>query len=98
MLFDSCFLHDGHIGGRSSSRIVFAFGSGVSPLSVAGVDSTDFEGTALDILSNDHFTGIRFFRLRFLPVSSCIDESQAYYVRKGMCRVSTMERRLQLHV
>ena len=43
VLFDSCFLHDGHVWGRLSSRVVCNFSSGISPLSVAGVDSTDFE-------------------------------------------------------
>ena len=62
-LFDSCFLHDGHIGGRSSSRSAF-FGSGVAspPLSVAGVDSIERPDDAAE-LSNVHFTEIKFFRL-----------------------------------
>ena len=98
MLFDSCFLHDGHIGGRSSSRIVFGFGSGISPLSAADVDSADLEGTALGALSKDHFTGIRFFRLCFVSTIECMDKLQVDYLRKWVCRVSVMTRRLHFHV
>ena len=62
VLLDSSFLHDGHIGGRSSSLTAFALGSGVwSPLSVTGVDCTDFGGRVL--VSKVHLTGIKFLRL-----------------------------------
>ena len=65
VLFDSCFLHDGHIGGRSSSRSVLGLGSADwSPAAVAGVDSTDLGGMFAELVSNVHFTGMRFFRLR----------------------------------
>ena len=33
-------------------------------MEVAGVESTDFAGMALGVLSKDHLTEIRFFRLR----------------------------------
>ena len=62
VLLDSSFLHDGHIGGRSSSLTALALGSGVwSPLSVAGVDCTDFGGRVL--VSKVHLTGIKLLRL-----------------------------------
>ena len=64
VLFDSCFLHDGHIGGRSSSFGARGFGSGVaSPFCVAGVDSTDRPDNVAELVSKVHFTGMRFFRL-----------------------------------
>ena len=61
VLLDSSFLHDGHIGDCSSSRAALDFGSGVSP---SAVDSPDLAGIALVVLSNDHLTEIKFFRLQ----------------------------------
>ncbi len=64
VLFDSCFLQEGHIGGCSSSRSALGLGStDWSPASVAGVDSTDFWDTEFELVSNVHLTGMRFFRL-----------------------------------
>ena len=98
MWFDSCFLHDGHIGGRLSSWIVFDFDAGVSPLSITGVDSADLEGTALGALSKYHFTGIRFFHLCLVSTTECMNKLRVDYVRKWVCRVSAMTHCLQLHV
>ena len=98
VLFGRCFLHDGHIGGRLSLRIVFDFGSGISPLSVTGVDSADLEGTALDTLSKDHFTGIRFFRLCLVSTTECMNKLRVDYVRRWVRRVTATTRCLQLHV
>ena len=64
------------MGGRSSSRTVFDSGSGVSPLSVAGVDSADLEGKTIDVLLEDHFTGIGFFRLSLVSTTYCTNKLQ----------------------
>ena len=65
------------MGGRSSSRTVFDFGPGVSPPSVAGVDSADLEGKAIDVLMEDHFTGIGFFRLSLVSTTYYTNKLQA---------------------
>ena len=76
------------------SRTVFDFGSGVSPPSVAGVDSAGLEGTALDVLSKDHFTGIRFFRRCLVSTAECMDKLRVDYIHNWVCRVSAMTRRV----
>lgn len=100
--FDNCFLHDGHIGGCSSSFGALCFGSGVAfPSCVPGVDSTDFAGRAVELVSKVHLTGMKFFRLstkspRVNPVH--IDFKGRMHVRKGMRGVPAMARRLELDI